>query len=237
MAKSMTMAAARILLFLRLCKFIISDYPLLTYIGDYYSMKYPVFASFIIFILLVRHNIRRNRRIEENTEKAFWERERKANDVRKKPLDDLIYVKPDMSSFPMDVMEDDPVIAECRNLLDELKDSKIVNLTGMTNTDLKLRYGVANLKTLTEYDDRYTLLVQTIQKWADRLWENGYTKEAIPLLEEQVRIHADITSAYRKLAVYYRENNEPDKIENLRKTAETLNSSSKTVILRSLDEI
>ena len=200
-------------------------------------MKYPVFASFIIFILIVRHNIRRSRRIEEGSEKAFWERERKANEVRRKPLDDLVYVKPDMSSFPMDVMKDDPEIAECRELLGELANEKIVNLTGFTNTDLKLKYGVANLKLLSEYDDRYTLLVQTIQKWADRLWENGYTNEAIPLLEEQVRIRADITSAYRKLAVYYRDNNEPEKIEGLKKTAETLNSSSKNVILRSLNEI
>ena len=200
-------------------------------------MKYPVFASFIIFILLVRHNIRRNRRIEENTEKAFWDRERKANEVRRKPLDDLVYVKPDMSSFPMDVMADDPEVKECRELLKSLENEKIVNLTGQTNTDLKLHYGVANLKTLTEYDDRYTLLVQTIQKWADRLWENGYTEEAIPLLEEQVRLHADITSAYRKLAVYYRDKNITEKIEELKKTAETLNSSSKNVILKSLDEI
>jgi hypothetical protein len=200
-------------------------------------MKYPVFASFIIFILLVRHNIRRNRRIEENTEKAFWDRERKANEVRRKPLDDLVYVKPDMSSFPMDVMADDPEVKECRELLKSLENEKIVNLTGQTNTDLKLHYGVANLKTLTEYDDRYTLLVQTIQKWADRLWENGYTEEAIPLLEEQVRLHADITSAYRKLAVYYRDKNKTEKIEELKKTAETLNSSSKNVILKSLDEI
>ena len=200
-------------------------------------MKYPVFASFIIFILLVRHNIRRNRKIEENSEKAFWERERKANDVRRKPLDDLVYVKPDMSSFPMDVMADDPEVTECRELILELSNEKIVNLTGYTNTDLKLKYGVANLKQLSEYDDRFTLLVQTIRKWADRLWENGYTVEAVPLLEEQVRIHADVTSAYRKLAVYYRDNNEPEKIENLRKTAETLNSSSKNVILRYLEEI
>ena len=200
-------------------------------------MKYPVFASFIIFILLVRHNIRRSRRIEEGNEKAFWDRERRANEVRRKPLDDLVYVKPDMSSFPTDVMADDTEVKECMQLLGELEDQKIVNLTGMTNTDLKLKYGVANLKLLTEYDDRYTLLVQAIQKWADKLWENGYIKEAIPLLEEQVRIHADITSAYRKLAVYYRDNNEPEKIDNLKKTAETLNSSSKNVILRSLEEI
>ena len=200
-------------------------------------MKYPVFASFIILILVIRHAIRRNRRIGEEAEESFWKREHDANEVRRKPLDDLIYVTPDTSSFPMDVLADDPEIADCRRLVDELKEQKIVNLTGLTNTDLKLRYGVANLPILTEYDNRYTLLVQTLQKWADRLWEKGYTQEAIPILEEQVRIHADISSVYRKLAKYYRENGTPEKIEELKKTAETLNSASKASILRYLEEV
>jgi len=199
-------------------------------------MKYPWFASFIIFILVVRHAIRRNRRAGEEAESSFWKRERDANDVRRKPLDDLIYVKPDTSSFPMDILADDPEITECRNLIEELGGEKIVNLTGLTNTDLKLRYGVANLPELTEYDERYTVLVRTLQKWADKLWESGYTDEAVPILEEQVRIHADISSVYRKLAAYYREKGMPDKIEELKKTAETLNSASKASILRYLDE-
>ena len=200
-------------------------------------MKYPVFASFIILILVIRHAIRRNRRIGEEAENSFWQREHDANEVRRKPLDDLIFVTPDTSSFPMDVLTDDPEIADCRRLVDELKEQKIVNLTGQTNTDLKLRYGVANLPVLTEYDDRYTLLVQTLQKWADKLWEEGYTEEAIPILEEQVRIRADISSVYRKLAKYYTEKGMPEKIDDLKKTAETLNSASKASILRYLDEI
>ena len=199
-------------------------------------MKYPVFASFIIFILVVRHAIRRNRRIGDEAESSFWKREHDANEVRRKPLDDLIYVKPDTSSFPLDTLADDPEITECRSLIEELKEQKIVNLTGQTNTDLKLRYGVANLPELTEYDERYTLLVRTLQKWADRLWEKGYTQEAIPILEEQVRIHADISSVYRKLASYYRDNGTPEKIEDLKKTAESLNSASKASILRYLEE-
>ncbi|MBO7095936.1 MAG: hypothetical protein J6V94_03145 [Lachnospiraceae bacterium] len=199
-------------------------------------MKYPVFASFIILILVIRHAIRRNRRIGEEAESSFWKREHDANEVRRKPLDDLIYVTPDTSSFPMDVLADDPEIADCRRLVEELKEQKIVNLTGQTNMDLKLRYGVANLPLLTEYDDRYTLLVQTLQKWADRLWETGHTKEAVPILEEQVRIHADISSVYRKLASYYRENGRSEKIDELKKTAETLNSASKASILRYLEE-
>ena len=199
-------------------------------------MKYPIFASFIIFILVVRHAIRRNRRIGDNAEQGFWERERAANEVRRKPLDDLVYVKPDMSAFPTDVMKDDETIADCKRIVTELSSQKIVNLTGFTNTDLKFKYGVANLPLLMEYDDRFTLLVQTLQKWAERLWENGYTEEAVPILEEQVRIHADVTAAYRKLAAYYKEKGHPEKIAHLKEVAETLNSSSRHVILNSLDE-
>ena len=199
-------------------------------------MKYPIFASFIILTLVIRHAIRRNRRLDENSRHSFWDIERAANEVRRKPLDDLIFVVPDMSRFPLSVMEDDEIVRDCRRMVEELSAQKIVNLTGQTNTDLKFRYGAANLPTLMEYDESFTLLVQNLQKWADRLWDNGYVEDSIPILEEQIRIHADISSVYRKLAAYYRDNGMPEKINELRKSAESLNSASKASILRSLDQ-
>ena len=199
-------------------------------------MKYPIFASFIILTLVIRHAIRRNRRLDENSRHSFWDIERAANEVRRKPLDDLIFVVPDMSRFPLSVMEDDEIVRDCRRMVEELSAQKIVNLTGQTNTDLKFRYGAANLPTLMEYDERFTLLVQNLQKWADRLWDNGYVEDSIPILEEQIRIHADISSVYRKLAAYYRDNGMPEKIDELRESAESLNSASKASILRSLDQ-
>jgi molecular chaperone DnaJ len=46
----------------------------------------------------------------------------------------------------------------------------------------------------------------------------------------------DIKSAYRKLAAYYRDKGMPEKIDELRKSAESLNSASKASILRSLEQ-
>ena len=37
-------------------------------------------------------------------------------------------------------------------LIEALKEKKILNLSGFTNTDLKLEYGVGNLTDLTDYD-------------------------------------------------------------------------------------
>ena len=56
-------------------------------------MSLKILASLIILIAVVAHATKRQQRIAENREKEFWARERKANSVRKKPLDDLDYVK------------------------------------------------------------------------------------------------------------------------------------------------
>ena len=52
-------------------------------------MSLKILASLIILIAVVAHATKRQQRIAENSEKEFWARERKANSVRKKPLDDL----------------------------------------------------------------------------------------------------------------------------------------------------
>ena len=199
-------------------------------------MKYPIFASFVIFCLVIRHALRRSRRISENSEENFWDRENRANATRRKPLDDLEYVKVALEELPTDCFLTDEVVSDCIRLVTELSEKKIVNLTGYSNTDLKLKYGVPNLPELMEYDSSYTLLVQTLQKWADRLWENGYTEEAVRIMEYEVKIRADVGTAYRKLAAYYRSHGTPEKVEELIAVAEGLRSASKNHILRSLKE-
>ena len=47
-----------------------------------------------------------------------------------------------------DLMTDE--LAECLSELQDLSDAKIVNLTGYTNTDLKLKYGTANITILSD---------------------------------------------------------------------------------------
>ena len=65
-------------------------------------MSLKILASLIILIAVVAHATKRQQRIAENSEKEFWARERKANSVRKKPLDDLDYVKIPLDKLPID---------------------------------------------------------------------------------------------------------------------------------------
>lgn len=199
-------------------------------------MKFYVLASLIVFILIISHNIRKTRRKQMEDEKNFWERERLANETRRKPLDNLAYIHIPTDSLPMHLMEDDEKVAECLCTIAELAEKPIVNLTGFTNTDLKLEYGTANITALTEYDSSYTLLASTLQRWAELLYKAGYIKETRSILEFAVSTRTDVNATYSLLADIYLQNGESSRIDYLKETAETLNSLNKNVILRHLQE-
>lgn len=199
-------------------------------------MKFPFLASFIIFILVSLRANRRNRKNQEKTERSFWNRENQANNVRRKSLDDLDYIHIPFDRLPTQLMADDPKVADNLRLLQELSAQKIVNLTGYTNTDLKLKYGTANITLLSEYDQNYTLLVRTLQNWADVLWDAGYEKEAAEILEFALKTHTDVSRTYYRLAKYYASRGESFRIDELISLAGELRSANKNVIVHTLQE-
>ena len=199
-------------------------------------MKLPFFASFIIFCTWLTFTLVRVRRKEEHANDAFWEREALANSTRKQPLDTLPYVTIPYENLPFSIMADDENVAEYHRIMETLRDKKIVNFTGQTNTDLKLAYGAPNITLLTSYDQNYTTLVRTLQKWAELLFATGYVNETVTLLEFAVSTHTDVSATYRLLASIYHDKQETDKIELLKETAAGLKSAMRPAILRNLEE-
>lgn len=197
-------------------------------------MKFYILASLIIFCMVINHNVRKSRRIQADEEKRFWDRERLANQTRRKPLDGLDYIKIPLERLPMQLLEENERIAECLRMIQELSLRPIVNLTGYSNTDLKLEYGTANITALTEYDQNYTLLVSTLQQWADLLYQADQTEPTRKILEFAVEIRTDVSRTYDLLSDIYIKNGQRDKIPDLINTAESLNSLNREVILRHL---
>lgn len=197
-------------------------------------MKFPVLASFFLFIIILTRRIHMMRNRQEAAEKSFWEREREANQTRRKSLDNLDYIQIPMDRLPTHLMTDDATVADCLDILNSLTTLKIVNLTGYTNTDLKMEYGAANISTLSECDQNYTLLVCTLQKWADVLWNAEHKKEAVSVMEFALETHTDVSATYYKLAEYYHSQGEDSRITELIDAAETLHSASKNAIVRTL---
>lgn len=199
-------------------------------------MKFYILASLIIFCMVINHNVRKSRRIQEDADRLFWDRERLANQTRRKPLDGLNYIKIPLESLPLHLLEEDEKVAECLRMIQELSLQPIVNLTGFSNTDLKLEYGTANITALTEYDQNYTLLVSTLQQWAERLYQADQTEAARTILEFAVDTRTDVSRTYDLLSDIYIKNGQRDKIPALIDTAESLNSLNRGVILRHLRE-
>ncbi|MBR6664433.1 MAG: hypothetical protein IKL22_01800 [Lachnospiraceae bacterium] len=199
-------------------------------------MKIPFLATLFLFLLVLGRALKKNTKTMNEQEQSFWQRERAANSVRKKPMDDLEYIFLPLEQLPAEVHRDDTVVQECLDTLTILKDSKIVNLTGITNTDLKLAYGTANITVLTEYDQNYTSLITTLQKWADRLYELGDMDNAKTILEYAVSVHSDITATYLLLAEIYSQSGLSERIPELISAAEKLTGTSGKIILRKLQE-
>lgn len=177
-------------------------------------------------------------RKEQQREDSFWEREAKANSVRRKPIEHLDYIHiPDDSELPLSFLTDNQEMPNIIKTLNELRKDKVLNLTGYSNTELKLKFGAPNLTELSKYDQNFTALVTTFQKWADLLMEAGYDAEADKLMEFLVSIEADIGRTYRNLGVHYLKKGEVEKFDSLISSAEKLRSMNKPYIVASLKEL
>ena len=198
-------------------------------------MNLIVLATALIVSLIVFWATRGTQDKYAQAEADFWEKERAANSVRRKPLDDLDYLTIPMDELPVSLHTDNDTIASCIDTIGELSKSPVVNLTGISNTDLKLKYGAPNITLLTLYDQRYTLLASTLQKWANELMSLNETDAACTVLEYAVSTGTDVSGTYKSLASIYDSRGDKDSIRKLIPVAESLNTPLKDSIISSLN--
>lgn len=199
-------------------------------------MNLVILASLFVLIFIVGAGIRRQNKLKNQTEQEFWLRERRSNQVRRKSLDGLPFIQIPLETFPTHVMQQDPTVLECIDTLMTLTSQKILNLSGYSNTDLKLEYGTANITQLIEYDQNYTVMVRTLQKWADILLENGYADDAAVLMEFALGTRTDISRTYYALADYWISKGETFQVQRLIDAADKLKTANRSVILKHLRE-
>lgn len=198
--------------------------------------NFPIFTSVVVFSLVLNivyhHSCNRNNRSHEELLKM----ESKANSTRKKDLNNLHYITIDEKNLPQIDINDEIIISCYKNII-RLKDFKIVNFTGITNTELKLEYGVANLPLLTEYDTNFTVLCRELNKLGSRLHTLGYSNEAIRTFEYAVELGSDISNTYKELGNLYIDEGCNYKIKDLIARSQSLNSISKDSITKYLEGI
>lgn len=195
---------------------------------------------FLIIVLLVAWFAfarKRTTHYQSNNSDKFWEKESFANNTRKTSLECLEYITIPLNLIELATHSNNASLLEYGKTLEMLSDKKIVNLTGISNTDLKLKYGSPNLPMLTQYDQNFTLLAQTLNKLGTHLYELGNTYSAILVLEFAVACKSDISSTYKLLSTLYLETGQTDKIKLLIQSAGSLNSLMKNSIIQYLESV
>ena len=195
-----------------------------------------IFIVIIIFVIWLQYEIRKSKRMSEKSNEGYWDLETRANQTRRADISVLDYITVPVDILPMSDHED-PEINICRDLIRQLSGKKILNLTGITNTQLKLQYGAANINQLTEYDGNYTSLVRTLQQWGERLYSHGFVSEAVAVLEYAVSIQSDISKTYKLLASIYMELKAPEKIDYLIEVLSGLKMLRKDLVIEDLNKI
>lgn len=177
-------------------------------------MLFPIFSIFILLLLALTYFRTKAANEEKEQMEKFWAKETQANQTRKQDISNLPYIEIPLSEFPLGICDS----SYCKRLEEQLKDlsgRKILNLSGISNTDLKLKYGVANLSVLTECDQNFTRLSNLLFNYGKALHDEGFAPEAVRVLEYGISIKADMSRMFLLLASIYKEENNTDKIREL----------------------
>ena len=196
---------------------------------------FPFLTGFMIFIVVLAVLRARATRSQKERTDAFWEKENAANSARKADLSTIDYFRFDPNCLP-DVPDQSEELKDARKAIEEASEKQMLNLNGISNTDLKLTYGPQNLDELTIYGDHFSELEEAILSYGTLLHDAGFLKEAIAVLEKGILLPTDLTQNYIRLADYYTEAGTDSKKTDLLSLAEkNLSGYALTTVQRHLN--
>lgn len=203
-------------------------------------IKIILMPSILALLWVLHHNLRKNNGSDKQTVDAYLNREDAANATRRKDLAKLPYVTVPFDMLPLDITLNDEKkqlkIAEYKKEIQNLSSERMLNLIGISNTELKELYGPANLDVLTIYDQNYSRYIRMLQAFSECIYEE-YPEKAASIMEYCISIGTDISSTYELLARYYLEHNDRERFLSLYDKIPVKNSISGKIISNKLDRL
>ena len=200
----------------------------------------PVLTLTILaFILFVAFRIRHLESEEKQTDEEFWENERHADLTPARDLNTIQYITIPLEKFPLSFFDDNPD-EEADMIIDELRQlssSRLLNLNGMSNTDLKLQYGRKNLGEMQQIGERFNRVEVLLCDLAKCFMEKKEYQKASCILEYAIGLGSDVSADYTLLGECYRVLSMPDKFEALYEKVESMDLMTKGTVLREFDRI
>lgn len=201
-------------------------------------MKFIIiyFICFLIFCAWRAYEQHKSERLEQKATDDFWARELEANHTRKKDISHLPLLKVTQEDLP-EIYSADPSIVPYIDQLYESIKLPMLDLSEYSNTDLKLAYGAANFKTLSQYDNNYTTFLSALSNLAHACCEKNLYQEAGLLYEAALSYGSKQLSDYTELATVYLKSDSPENITKLINRVEAADHPRKNTIIESLQQI
>lgn len=187
----------------------------------------------LIFCALIHYEIRKSSRKKEQMDDDFWEYESQSYFARPVDLSNINYLKVPLESLPF-LPDASGELLNTQNQVKELAGQNMLNLNGLTNTEIRYRFGAKNYDHMAACDQKFLLFIRTLGKWGSLLYENNHRRDAVTVLEYAVSCGSDISQTYLLLAKLYAEEREASKIEKLAETYSALNTLMKESTLQKM---
>ncbi len=199
-------------------------------------MAFPFLTFFIAFIIALAIRYAYLDKKRKDIEDAFWEKEEQAKHVPNRDLSELEYIRIPLDEFPIGRYDDDE-IAGIEDAIMALDKKRIINITGMTNTEVKLAYGTGNLEELSRMEDNYNELTVLLTDYAKALLEHEDYEAAKTVLEFGISIGTDVSGNYELLGDCYLALGQNKDIEELKQTVLSRHLLLESKILFYLDDL
>ena len=144
-------------------------------------MVIPVFGLVMIFVIWLTYELKKHSREEKQRELDFWERERRAGFVPRKPTEDIKYIKITEDFLPKDRGDEEGELNVLCNRILSFKDLKIADLSSLTNTELKEKYGTANFP----YYRKRTVIIPVLFRFSEDSVSSSTKTDVLPKLKPQ----------------------------------------------------
>ncbi len=181
-----------------------------------YRIIWPiVLAVFCLFWL--NRVMNKNARRHEKGLKDFIKDEMDANTARRHDIESEFFYDPDINDLPiMKQSEISERIYSRQNTALKLSERKMIRFPKhMSNRELKLKYGLSNLETITQYEDNLQNFLQALIKWGSELQTAEMLSEAEAVLNCAIRNHSEYSKNYIMLGEIYNAQNNCSKLQEL----------------------
>lgn len=173
----------------------------------------------LVFLLVYKYKRSQLEKEEDQQQAEYNALEAKASLPIKRPLTDLPTITIPIDQLPFHENKGRK-LDKIQATIQSLSKETICNFNGVSNTELKLKYGAGNLNELTEYDQNYLLLVRTLADWSAQLYELDLLDDAITVANFAIECKSDVSKTYATLARIYKHQNRMDNLYQLLPIAE-----------------